>query len=341
MQTSNLEEMHSARIREFAKNGGKVSKEEAEYLLNVMPVIKEYCTEQDRVATDHFKPAATGKRPANAKGSNKRAKGSMGAYAVVNRGANLGTLHLKYMEATTDLTDPKRGEIVRALSATEDEGDHEICPDCGVAYVLLLSEGYMYCPECGVSVDSVFDPRCAMSYSEEVTRSNLPSFCYKRSNHLTEALAQLQAKQTTIIPDNVLDAVRAEFKKARETSVKDITIPKVRLYLKKLGHTRYYEHVSYIAKLLGAEPPKLDEALENTLKQMFMAIQAPFAKHCPADRSNFCSYNYILHKLCQLLGRDELVEYFPLLKSRQKTVAHDQLWKRICAELDWEFIPSV
>jgi uncharacterized Zn finger protein (UPF0148 family) len=334
MQTANIEELHGARIKEFAKNGGKVSGEEAEYLLNVMPILKDYCEEQTRVANEH------GKRPLHG-AREPRKSGRMAGYATVDKGATLGTLHLEYLKATTDIREPKRGEVTRALSAIEDKEDPDICPSCNAAYVLLPSDGYMFCPECGVSVESVFDPKCAMSYSEEVTRASLPSFCYKRSNHLTEALAQLQAKQTTVIPENVLDAVKAEFKKARETSVKDITIKKVREYLKKLGFTRYYEHSSFIAKLLGVEPPRLDEGLENTLKSMFMAIQAPFAKHCPADRSNFCSYNYILHKLCELLDRDDLKMHFPLLKSRQKTVAHDALWKKICAEMSWEFIPSV
>ena len=35
------------------------------------------------------------------------------------------------------------------------------------------------------------------------------------------------------------------------------------------------------------------------------------------------------------------VQFFPLLKSTEKLYAQDQIWKKICKDLRWEFIPSV
>ena len=74
---------------------------------------------------------------------------------------------------------------------------------------------------------------------------------------------------------------------------------------------------------------------------MFDKIQEPFEKHCPKDRINFLSYSYVLHKFFQLLGFDEFVLNFPLLKSRQKLRIQDEIWKKICAVCGWEFYPSV
>ena len=45
--------------------------------------------------------------------------------------------------------------------------------------------------------------------------------------------------------------------------------------------------------------------------------------------------------MCELLGEDALLRYFPLLKSSEKLYAQDQIWKKICKELRWEFIASV
>ena len=64
-------------------------------------------------------------------------------------------------------------------------------------------------------------------------------------------------------------------------------------------------------------------------------------KHCPKDRKNFLSYSYVLHKFVQLLGLDEFLACFPLLKSREKLHQQDQIWKKICEELKWEFIKSL
>jgi hypothetical protein len=74
---------------------------------------------------------------------------------------------------------------------------------------------------------------------------------------------------------------------------------------------------------------------------MFKEIQIPFLKYCPAERQNFLSYGYVLHKFCQLLELDHLLPSFPLLKSREKLQIQDVIWEKICNELNWEFIKSI
>lgn len=39
--------------------------------------------------------------------------------------------------------------------------------------------------------------------------------------------------------------------------------------------------------------------------------------------------------------QDEYLKFFPLLKSNEKLYKQDQIWKKICKDLRWEFIPSV
>ena len=80
---------------------------------------------------------------------------------------------------------------------------------------------------------------------------------------------------------------------------------------------------------------------EDILRHMFKEIQNPFMKHCPETRKNFLSYSYVLHKFCELLEFDDLLIYFPLLKSREKLQQQDTIWKNICNELNWEYIPSI
>jgi len=104
----------------------------------------------------------------------------------------------------------------------------------------------------------------------------------------------------------------------------------------------YYEHIPHIiSKLTGIPPPTISRETESTLKIMFKDIQKPFEKHCPKDRVNFLSYSYVLHKFCQLLELDHLLEHFPLLKNRDKLRQQDNIWKNICADLRWEYISSV
>ena len=167
-------------------------------------------------------------------------------------------------------------------------------------------------------------------------------FCYKRINHFNELLAQFQAKEVTIIPEEVLDSIYVEIKKERIKDMKLITNSKIRQYLKKLKLSKYYEHIPYIVnKISGKQSPIMSREIEDKLRLMFKEIQIPFAKSCPSDRKNFLNYNYIIHKFVELLELDDFIDCFPLLKSREKLYQQDQIWKKICDELQWEFIPSL
>ena len=99
-----------------------------------------------------------------------------------------------------------------------------------------------------------------------------------------------------------------------------------------------------VTHLQAAPPKEITPEIykfEEKLKKMFDKIQEPFEKHCPKDRINFLSYSYVLHKFFQLLELDDYVRCFPLLKSRTKLRIQDEIWKKICEELDWEFIPTI
>lgn len=341
------------RIKEFKakhREGGKVSKEEMDYLFDVLPILEEYYNEQEVLAQSERAEARPqpAKKRAHDGGlfpQKRKARAApappttqnMDSYASREAVSTQGTLRTRYIVATAD---PRGEEWIKASEALRETPRFDAeCEKCSVAMVYVQSEAQLACPNCGIV--RPHQEESGMTYDQEINCTQTPVFAYKRINHLIESIAQLQGKQSTVIPDEILNAVKAEFKKARIVSTADITPMKVRQYLKKLGYSKYYEHVGYICRLLGVKPPELSGELENQLKSMFLAIQAPFAKACPKNRSNFCSYSYVLHKLVQLLGHDDLLPYFPLLKSRSKLLQHDKIWECICNELHWEFIKSI
>jgi hypothetical protein len=166
-------------------------------------------------------------------------------------------------------------------------------------------------------------------------------YSYKRENHFNEWVAQFQAKESTNVPPDVISQLRLEFKKQKISGSTEITHLKVRALLKKLGMNKYYEHAPYITTILnGVKPPTMPQPLEDRLRLMFGQIQKPFEKYCPSDRKNFLSYSFVLYKFCELLGEDEYLPCFPLLKSKEKLYRQDQIWKLICQELRWEFIST-
>jgi hypothetical protein len=166
-------------------------------------------------------------------------------------------------------------------------------------------------------------------------------YSYDRKNHFNEWISQFQAKECTEVPQEVIEHLQTEFKKQKLKTLEDVTHEKVKLLLKKLGHAKYYEHVPYIAtKLSGITTPTMPQATEDKLRKMFQMIQEPFERHKPKKRKNFLSYSYVLYKLCELLGEDEYLPCFPLLKNHRLVYEGDVIWEKICNELQWEFIKT-
>jgi hypothetical protein len=200
------------------------------------------------------------------------------------------------------------------------------------------------CTSCGCAKNIVtFEDNNGNNYCENVEQVIV--FNYERRNHFQECLNQLQAKENTTIPPKIIQELTIEFKKYNITDPKLFTPTLVKSYLKKLKYNKYYEHIpTIINEFCGLRAPKMTPELEQQLKIMFDEIQLPFEKYSKIickDRKNFLNYNYVFYKMCELLNKDEFLSCFPLLKNREILYQHDLIWKGICNELKWEFIPSI
>ena len=214
-----------------------------------------------------------------------------------------------------------------------DDGSKRIkyCNKCEVEKVLDHSESAYICPECGeMEIIIIDEDRQIKEYSP-----------YKRMNHFREWLNQFQAKESTEIPESVFTDIVKEINRNRINDLSELNRDIMQSILKKLGYNNLYEHIPYIInKLSNLPPPKINSEIESRFLKMFMMIQEPWEIYKPKGRKNFLSYSYILYKFCELLELDELLEYFPLLKSPQKLMEQDQVWKKFCKYLKWEFYPT-
>ena len=248
------------------------------------------------------------------------------------------TVGLKRKDIFTDyLIEVEKHNITRPSERLMDE-----CPKCNESNLTHFPEtSDLVCEKCGIVVTTLISEE--LTYREEQeTSEKIVNYSYKRENHFNESLSQFQAQEMPTIPDEVIEQLRSELKKIKIKNLEDITHAKIRGLLKKLRLNKYYEHVPYITNILnGIKPPNMPQELEELLRIMFKDIQKPFDKNCPAERKNFLSYSYVLYKFCELLGEDEYLQYFPLLKSKEKLYHQDVIWKKICVDLRWEFIPTV
>lgn len=166
----------------------------------------------------------------------------------------------------------------------------------------------------------------------------------------------MQAKERANIPDFVIDAVRAEFKKNRKEA-SDVNRERVREYLHKLDKmykharpkpikfSRFYEHAPLIVeRLTGRSPPLLTAEQESIMRWIFYMLEPAFdavPDHIRGDRKNFLHYSYVIYKLCELLGYRELLPNLTLLKSKPRLRQHDMIWCSMMNFLVLPYYPTV
>ena len=218
--------------------------------------------------------------------------------------------------------------------------DNDICYHCNSKNINELThDGLLYCTDCN-TIEYIITDNEKPGYKEPP--KEISYFSYNRINHFNEWIAQSQGKETTDIPEEVFDKIFIELKKNKVNNMATLNYEKIRSILKKNKINKYYEHIPYILnRITGKSTPQLTPELEEKLRDMFKQIQGPFIKHSPKNRKNFLSYSYVLHKFLEILGEDEYIKYFPLLKSREKLYQQELIWKNICEDLGWEFIKSI
>lgn len=163
-------------------------------------------------------------------------------------------------------------------------------------------------------------------------------FNYKRISYFKDKLSKLQAQETKRINKDVLVKIDNELKKRGET-FEDLNSVKLRQILKKIQEPSYYVHIPRILFITQNEYVNIPDSIQEELSVMFMKIQEPFERYRGQSRTNFLNYKYIFYKFFELLDYTDYLEMFPLIQP-QNLKKNDSIWKKICEEVGFEFIPT-
>jgi predicted nucleic acid-binding Zn-ribbon protein len=331
------------RIQSIEKDEGRLN-----YFLDVGDMLFQYFEAQESVAKGAAPAARAPMRmPANSvlsyfaaevdeKPTQPPPRREVKASVVnIDEGMNRDKMLERYL-AKVDPTQIKSG----IMPGSGIEPGWGSCPACDVELTFYQNEALLGCPQCGYEEFVLVDSE-KPSYKDPPRE--ITYFAYKKINHFNEWLAQFQAKENTDIPQEVIEALMRELRKERISDPKKVKKEKIREILQKLKYSKMYDHVQQIKNRIQHQMTNLtlSKEQEEKLQYLFKEIQPAFIKYCPANRSNFLSYPYVLYKLCQLLEMDEFLPCFQLLKSREKLYQQDQVWENICKEMQWQFIKSI
>jgi hypothetical protein len=95
-----------------------------------------------------------------------------------------------------------------------------------------------------------------------------------------------------------------------------------------------------LCKITGSLPITLTKETETIIINMFQSMQEPLKKYSD-HRSNFLSYSYVLNKLFGIINLEHHSKFYSLLESKEKLRDHDNIWEKICRDMEWKFISSI
>lgn len=273
--------------------------------------------------------------------SKKDLHGGLSGFVTITGEDNRANMVEEYLQSTQKSCIGTRGG---SSNDSRRNIDQFICDFCDKPMVVNEKESALICEHCGACSDywDVDKPQ----WSDEVDM--VTPFSYRRHNHFEDHLRRVQGKENKNIPLKVIREILIELRKLKVRSVEDISEKRIKAILKKLGFNKYYNNINSIMYMItGKKPPKFSKELEDQLRMMFNIIQHPFELYKKENphRKNFLSYKYTFNKFLRIIGERnpavlQFLPHFSLLKSREKLIEQDSIWKYICDYYGWTFMSS-
>lgn len=210
--------------------------------------------------------------------------------------------------------------------------DHEyICSNCGNTYEMLNNTTTSY---------------------KDLARINISTkYSYDRKNHFQICLNQFQGKQTSLIPEELINDLMTYLdihyntidSPIKSIKYKNITKHDIYTYLKEHKHSRYYDDVNLIYyKLTDSKPidiSHLESKLINDFEDLInlydkMVRQNKIELH---SRKNFINTQYVLYQLLKKYKYPCDITDFNILKTSDRKSFHDEICKQLFDELGWNF----
>ena len=194
-----------------------------------------------------------------------------------------------------------------------------------------VANGDVVCTKCGLVIaDKVFT---ALEYTG-ATHTYYRKSVYRRAHHFNERVYQWTCRDPPV-DKMILFLVTNELKDQHP-----ITKTKIRMALRKHGGVRYIERwIQIYVHVTGTEAPSPSSMQVAAMKEMFLLWEQAFMANKPATRKCIINYNFLFVRMLQCLNMSEHYKWFPMLKSKAKVRALDEIWKGMCASMGVEYMP--
>ncbi len=211
-----------------------------------------------------------------------------------------------------------------------------VCGNCGHHVHTYETSGSSYvgarvCDACG-AVDN------SPVFWETMYGNSTPHKCsnYKRIHHWHERISQLLLLESEIPAEKMLQ-IAEKLCGGKYTVINKDTVREV---LRSLNMQIYIEKwLQIVQRITLVEPPMPGPVLLEQLDTLFQDLQRPFDSVKTPGRKNFLNYNYVFCRLLQKMQCPQFCMFFPLIKSKTKLKALDDMWGGMVISIGWPLTP--
>ena len=197
------------------------------------------------------------------------------------------------------------------------------CSNCNINININLN----ICNHCGFIIKNI-EYNNDVNFNDDYINNKTK---YKKCNHLQEFIKNINYE--IIINDEIIERIKNEYKKHNINKDK-ININNLKIMIKKCNLTLYNENIIYIYyKLTDIKENILTIEQIDKIKDMFKKVEKSFYK-LYNNRKNLISYEFILYKIFYLLGLNQYLKYFKIIKDKKLNNNLNDIWLNICKDLN-------
>lgn len=224
------------------------------------------------------------------------------------------------------------------LSIDKDaEPVYDVC-NCGNKMIIQSNTSELLCVRCGYVmylIGSVTEEN--QLFAQEGNRVSHGS--YDPARHCKFWIERIQAKESTIIPEEYIEKIKRSIKKDRIDNLKSITVKQFRAYLKQNNLSKLNDHIPLIKKIItGYIPPQLTYREQQLLFIYFDKATKSYDKIKPPNKKNSLYYPFLIYKILDIIITDESKKNKLLscihLQSYETLIDNDKIWYGICEQND-------
>lgn len=221
---------------------------------------------------------------------------------------------------------------------------YDVCGNCNIKMVVKINTSELICQKCGniiTLIGTVLDDNHL--YSQEGQKFKHGS--YNPMRHCKSWIESIQAKDKSLISEDIINKIRDKIKKNRIINVNNITIDQYRKYLKELKLTSYNNNITLIRKqITGISPPQLSHDETTMLYNYFDKSIKTYNLIKSKDKRNSLFFPYFIFKCLELIVKDpnkkkELLNCIHL-QEKNTLIDNDKYWHQICTINKFTFITT-